>query len=308
MVRVGTLPMRLLALEFGADLVYSPEIVDKRIIASERRVNKTTGIIEYIDEKNSINFRTHPSEKCRLIFQIGTSDPELALQAALKVKEDVSGIDVNCGCPKKFSIQGGMGAALLTNPDKLKAILTNLVENCGLPVTCKIRMLETTEETIKLCKMIEATGIKALAIHCRTKNERPSNKGHWEIFKPIVENVKSIPVIANGDIFDRPDMQRVKELSAVSSIMIARGAQSNVSIFCNEGLLPKREIAIMYIKKAINVHNNYANTKYTLMQMYADAVKDNEYHALVRAKSYEDLCEIYNLSELSPISERLMHI
>jgi len=82
-------------------------------------------------------------------------------------KEDVSGIDVNCGCPKKFSIQGGMGAALLTNPDKLKAILTNLVENCGLPVTCKIRMLETKEETIKLCKMVETTGIKALAIHCR---------------------------------------------------------------------------------------------------------------------------------------------
>jgi hypothetical protein len=35
---------------------------------------------------------------------------------------DVAGIDVNCGCPKKFSIQGGMGAALLTNPDKLIAV------------------------------------------------------------------------------------------------------------------------------------------------------------------------------------------
>ena len=40
------------------------------------------------------------------------------------------------------------------------------------------------------------------------------------------------------------------------------------------------------------------------MQIYADSVKDNEYQALVRAKSYEDLCEIYNLTELSQISER----
>lgn len=37
-------------------------------------------------------------------------------------KDDVSGIDINCGCPKKFSIQGGMGAALLTEPEKLKKV------------------------------------------------------------------------------------------------------------------------------------------------------------------------------------------
>ena len=41
-------------------------------------------------------------------------------------KQDVSGIDVNCGCPKKFSIQGGMGAALLSNPEKLKSVELNL--------------------------------------------------------------------------------------------------------------------------------------------------------------------------------------
>ena len=45
----------------------------------------------------------------------------------------------------------------------------------------------------------------------------------------------------------------INDITAVSSIMIARGAQSNVSIFCNEGLLPKREIAIMYIKKVSTV-------------------------------------------------------
>jgi tRNA-dihydrouridine synthase 2 len=51
---------------------------------------------------------------------MGTADEDLALQAALVVKEDVVGIDVNCGCPKRFSLQGGMGAALLENPDKLR--------------------------------------------------------------------------------------------------------------------------------------------------------------------------------------------
>ncbi|CAG8735551.1 7908_t:CDS:10, partial [Cetraspora pellucida] len=286
MVRIGTLPMRLLALEYGADLVYSPEIVDKKMIASER---------QFDDNKNSVAFTTHPIEKSRLIFQIGTADPDLALKAALKVKQDVAGIDVNCGCPKKFSIQGGMGAALLSNPDKLKAILTNLVQNCGLPVTCKIRMLDTKEKTIEICKMIESTGVKAIAIHCRTRNERPRDPGHWDIFNDIVENIKLIPIIANGDVFQRPDIVKLKELSNVSSIMIARAAEENVSIFRQEGTLPLEDVVISYIKKALEVGNSWPNTKYALMQMYAVHSKEPKYKLLIHTKSYEELCKIYGL-------------
>ncbi|KAF0460352.1 FMN-linked oxidoreductase [Gigaspora margarita] len=295
MVRIGTLPMRLLALEYGADLVYSPEIVDKKMIVSERQFDEKTGIISYLDNKNSVAFTTHPIEKSKLIFQIGTADPDLALQAALKVKQDVAGIDVNCGCPKKFSIQGGMGAALLSNPDKLKAILINLVQNCGLPVTCKIRMLSTKEKTIELCKMIESTGVKAIAIHCRTRDERPKDPGHWDIFNDIVENIKSIPIIANGDVFQRSDIIRLRELSNVSSIMIARAAEENVSIFRQEGTLPLEDVVISYIKKALEVGNSWPNTKYALMQMYAVHSKEPKYKLLVHTKSYEELCKIYGL-------------
>ncbi|CAG8657258.1 13354_t:CDS:10 [Gigaspora rosea] len=295
MVRIGTLPMRLLALEYGADLVYTPEIVDKKMIVSERQFDEKTGIISYLDNKNSVAFTTHPIEKSKLIFQIGTADPDLALQAALKVKQDVAGIDVNCGCPKKFSIQGGMGAALLSNPDKLKAILINLVQNCGLPVTCKIRMLSTKEKTIEICKMIESTGVKAIAIHCRTRDERPKDPGHWDIFNDIVENIKSIPIIANGDVFQRSDIIRLKELSNVSSIMIARAAEDNVSIFRQEGTLPLEDVVISYIKKALEVGNSWPNTKYALMQMYALHSKEPKYKLLVHSKSYEELCKIYGL-------------
>ncbi|CAG8477677.1 11303_t:CDS:10 [Diversispora eburnea] len=287
MVRIGTLPTRLLALEYSADLVYSPEMIDKKIIASERRYDEETGLISYVDNKDSVNFKTHSIEKSKLIFQIGTADPDLALQAALKVKNDVSGIDINCGCPKRFSIQGGMGAALLTEPEKLKAILTNLVQNCGLPVTCKIRMLDTREKTIELCKMIESTGVSAITVHCRTRDERPKDPGHWDIFKDIVENT-SIPIIANGDVFQRSDIDKLKEMSNVSSIMIARAAQINVSIFRKEGMLPLEEVSM-------EVDNNWANTKYTLMQMHADHSKELKHMKLTYAKSYEEICKIYNL-------------
>jgi tRNA-dihydrouridine synthase 2 len=60
-----------------------------------------------------------------------------------------------------------MGAGLLKDKEKIKNILTNLVNNIKKPVTCKIRLLEDEKETIELVKMIENCGVSALAIHCR---------------------------------------------------------------------------------------------------------------------------------------------
>lgn len=39
MVRIGTLPMRLLALRYGADIVYTEELIDWKFLRSKRRVN-----------------------------------------------------------------------------------------------------------------------------------------------------------------------------------------------------------------------------------------------------------------------------
>ena len=57
------------------------------------------------------------------------------------------------GCPKSFSMKGGMGAALLTQPDKIKDILTSLVAAVDIPVTCKIRVFDQVEKTIELVKV-----------------------------------------------------------------------------------------------------------------------------------------------------------
>lgn len=84
-------------------------------------------------------FRTCAAEKDRLIFQIGTSNKERAVALAKKVMGDVGGIDINMGCPKPYSTNFGMGAKLLSNQQNAKSILTGLVENIPLPITCKIR-------------------------------------------------------------------------------------------------------------------------------------------------------------------------
>jgi len=297
MVRVGTLPMRLLALEYGADIVYSEEIIDKKIIACAEPVkNEYVNAVEY-RIGNSIVFSTCDTEREKVVIQIGTSDPVLALKAALKVHNHVAGIDINMGCPKHFSLSGGMGAALLRKPDTVRDILTTLVRNVNRPITCKIRILEKRQDTIQLVKMIEQTGVSALAVHCRLTAERPRDPAHWEELAIITSEVKTIPIIANGDIFTRENIKQIKEKTGVSSVMLARGAQDNVSIFRKEGLLAINEVAINYLFKALEKGNVFQNSKYTLLQMYKALMHKRPEGGLIQnAKSYDELCKIWDVN------------
>lgn len=190
MVRVGTLPMRLLALEYGADLVYSEEIIDWKMMKCYRKENPVLETVDFVDPlDSSVIFRTCSLEKGKVILQIGTASAERALKVAKLVEKDVAGIDINMGCPKEFSVKGGMGAALAANMKNAKNILTTLVNSLSIPVTCKIRIRKTTEETIAHVKELESTGIAAIAIHGRTRDERPQHRPHpgkiirWFVFQ-----------------------------------------------------------------------------------------------------------------------------
>lgn len=235
--------------------MYSPEIVDKSIIGAIRLVNKASGTIDYIKDGKLV-FRTHPVERDRLVFQLGTADPVLALQAALTVQEDVAAFDLNCGCPKRFSLQAGMGAALLKSPDLLIGILENLLAGTYRPVSAKIRLFLAEEnapytfsDTHQLVKRIIETGVSALAIHARDPVERSDkHPAHWNLFKKLAQTVleanktlygsdssKYATLILNGDIGlkdtcsyeNELTLQRILKESSASSVMSARAAQWN---------------------------------------------------------------------------------
>lgn len=238
MVRVGTLPMRLMALRHGADIVYTEEIIDWKLLKTYRQENDVLGTIDYIDKYDgNVVFRTCQLERDQVVLQLGTANAERALKIAQMMENDVAGIDINMGCPKEFSIKGGMGAALLSDPERAKSILKTLVDNVSVPVTCKIRLLNDLDQTIALTKEFEATGIAAIAVHGRKKNERPQHAVNPEAIRQIAANVK-IPVIANGgsrDIERFTDIAKFKEMCGASSVMIARAAEWNVSIFRPQG-------------------------------------------------------------------------
>ena len=318
MVRSGELPSRLLALKYGADLVWGPETVDKSMIGTTKRFNPITSTIDFTrmpsnasripspEQRESLIYRLHPGrEQRRLIFQIGTSSPALAVEAAKLVAADVGGIDVNAGCPKPFSTQGGMGAALLQTPELLASILTALVKEVGevyeIGISVKIRLLETAEKTETLVRRLCQTGITGLTVHCRTTPMRPRERAIREQLSMIAAicREEGVACLMNGDVKNKDEaLELIREYN-VDGAMIATAAEANSSCFRTAeegGLLPWREVITEYMKIALDVDNKYGNTKFLLSQLMPG--KSDEYRKVTSCKSYSELCEVLNLNEM----------
>ncbi|KIH90375.1 tRNA-dihydrouridine synthase 2 [Sporothrix brasiliensis 5110] len=314
MVRSGELPSRLLALQYGADLVWGPETIDQSMIGTTRRVNERTGCIEWSrlpsnsgeNVKPSIIFRMHPErEGSKLIYQMGTCKPERAVEAARIVAADVAGIDVNAGCPKSFSTDGGMGAALLKTPDKLVAILEALVANIvpefGIGISVKIRILKDPKATEALVRRLVRTGIIGLTVHCRTTPMRPRERAIRDQL-PMIRAVcheAGVACLMNGDVTSRDQALELMAEYGVDGAMIATAAEKNSSCFRSKadgGRAEWSEVVESYLRHAIDVGNKFGNTKYLLAQLvpgrHAEAV------GMFRGHSYSDVCAALGYAHL----------
>ncbi|KAI9834738.1 MAG: hypothetical protein M1819_002824 [Sarea resinae] len=324
MVRSGELPSRLLALKYGADLVWGPETVDRALIGTTRRINPTTSTIDFtrlpsngsktknLAQKESLIYRLHPSlEHGRLIFQLGTSSPTRAVEAARLVAADVVGIDINAGCPKPFSTSGGMGAALLRTPDLLCSILEALVKEIspefGIGISVKIRLLETPELTANLVNRLCETGITGLTIHCRTTPMRPRERAIRDQLRMIADicHDHGVACLVNGDVESREHAMRLIEEFPIDGAMLATSAESNPSCFrpaVEGGLLPWRTIITDYMSFALDVENRFGNTKFTLGNLIPG--KSVAYRKVTASKSYTDVCSVpeLELDHLLPLA------
>lgn len=302
-------------LESVADVRYvGPETIDKALIGTTRRVNPVTKTIDFTRmasnghqntnsnaaQRESLIFRLHPElEGRQLIHQIGTSNPDTAVQAAKLIAGDVAGIDVNAGCPKPFSTTGGMGAALLKTPDTLCAILRALVEEVGKPfeigISVKIRLLDTPEETAALVNKLVATGITGLTLHCRTTPMRPRERAIRDQLRMVGDICREAGVacLMNGDVMSRADATKSAEEHGVDGGMIATAAETNPSCFRLEadgGKAPWEEVVKEYVNQALLVDNRWGNTKYLLGQMIPG--KSSFYRPMNQSKSYSELIQI----------------
>ena len=218
MAGVTDLPFRLICKEQNCGMLYTEMINAKALCYDDANTKKMLKIEE----------EEHP-----VAVQIFGSDPEFMGRAAQIMNEYPNEIlDINMGCPAPKVVKNGDGSALMKNPKLAEEVLKAVVKNSEKPVTLKIRKGwdDNSINAVEIAKIAEASGISALAIHGRTREQYYSGKADWDIIRQIKENI-NIPVIGNGDVFEVEDAIRMLDQTGCDAIMIGRGSQGNPWIF-----------------------------------------------------------------------------
>ncbi|KAB7897849.1 tRNA dihydrouridine(16) synthase DusC [Rouxiella sp. S1S-2] len=151
----------------------------------------------------------------------------LAENAARAVELGSYGVDLNCGCPSKTVNGSGGGATLLKDPELiyLGAKAMREAVPADLPVTVKIRLgWDSLAQTLEIADAVQQAGATELTVHGRTKEDGyKADRINWQAISEIRQRL-SIPVIANGEIWDHASAQRCMQVTGCDSVMIGRGA------------------------------------------------------------------------------------
>jgi tRNA-dihydrouridine synthase 1 len=169
-----------------------------------------------------------------LFMQFCANDPDALLAAAQIVQPYVDAVDLNLGCPQGIAKRGNYGAFLQEDWDLIFRLINKLHLNLDVPVTAKMRVLETKEKTLEYAKMILSAGASILTVHGRQRDQ----KGHWtgladwDIIRYLRDNLpKETVMFANGNILQYGDLQKCLDATGVDGIMSAEGNLYDPSIF-----------------------------------------------------------------------------
>jgi nifR3 family TIM-barrel protein len=157
----------------------------------------------------------------------GGDEESLALAAKIVDATNPDLLDINFGCPVKKVACRGAGAGVLKDVPLMMRLTDAVVKSTSLPVTVKTRLgwddnMKNIEE---VAERLQDVGIKALAIHGRTRTQMYKGEADWELIARVKENPRiTIPIFGNGDIDSPQKALHYKNKYGVDGIMIGRAA------------------------------------------------------------------------------------
>ena len=218
MAGVSDIAYRLLAKEHGASMVCTEMVSAMGIKYKNERTHELLRM-EAVE---------HP-----VSMQIFGSNPEaIALGAKVVAAAGADIVDINMGCPVKKVVSSGDGSALMKTPDLAARVAEAAVKAVDVPVTVKMRIGWDDDHinVVDFAKRIESTGVAAVAVHGRTREQMYMGRADWSYIKAVKDSL-SIPVIGNGDVWTPEDALRMMQETGCDAVMIGRGAQGNPWIF-----------------------------------------------------------------------------
>ena len=216
------LPFRLVVREIGGVGLCTTDLVNARSLL----------------EKNKNAFKlieTRPAD-APLAVQLFGSVPEEMRDAAAKLESlGFASVDINMGCPvrKVCNVGGGSAMMIPQGGTKTAALVRDMVNAVKIPVTAKMRLGwdDANLTAPDLARVLEDAGVAAIFVHGRTREQGFGGRVNLAGIRAVVQAVKNIPVIGNGDIITPPAAKKMLDDTGCAGVSIGRGAFYNPWIF-----------------------------------------------------------------------------
>ncbi|HYC39877.1 MAG TPA: tRNA dihydrouridine synthase DusB [Chitinophagaceae bacterium] len=206
-------PFRAVCKELGADLMYTEFISSEGLIRDAIKSKRKLDIFDY--------------ERPIGIQIFGGDEESLSLAAQIVDATNPNLLDINFGCPVKKVALRGAGAGVLRDLDLMVRLTSAVVRSTSLPVTVKTRLGwdDNSRNIEEVAERLQDTGIRALAIHGRTRTQMYKGEADWTLIGRVRENPRiQIPIFGNGDIDSPEKAVEYKKRYGVDGIMIGRAA------------------------------------------------------------------------------------
>ena len=214
------LPFRLTVREVGGLGLATTDLVNARSLLEKNP--KALKLIE-----------TSPADRPLAVQLFGSVPEEMRDAAAYLETEGVASVDINMGCPVRKVCRVGGGSAMMTELDKTATLVKGMVQAIRIPVTAKMR-LGWDDDNITapdLARALEDAGVAAIFVHGRTRQQGFSGTINLAGIRAVVEAVKTIPVIGNGDVTTPQAARMMLNRTGCAGVSIGRGAFYNPWIF-----------------------------------------------------------------------------
>lgn len=225
MAGITNSPFRTVCRLGGAGLVFT-EMISARAMHYQNR---------HTQEMGTFSADEHP-----VAAQIFGREPqEMADAAAVLAGSGADVIDINMGCPVKKVLKSGSGIQLMREPERASAIVRAVTDSVKVPVTVKIRLgwSENESNYSSFGKLLSDSGADAVILHPRTRVQGFSGKARWEAIAVLVKEL-DIPVLGSGDVRNAADARSLFDTTGCSGLLIGRGALGRPWIFSsiNKGM------------------------------------------------------------------------
>ena len=214
------LPFRLVVREIGGVGLCTTDLVNARSLLERRP--KALKLIE-----------TRPADAPLAIQLFGAVAEEMRDAAVIAEAHGAVSVDINMGCPVKKVVKIGGGSAMMTELAKTAALVRGMVNAVKIPVTAKMRLGWDDDNLTApdLARALEDAGAAAIFVHGRTREQGFGGTVNLAGIRKVVEAVKNIPVIGNGDIVTPQAAKMMLDETGCTGVSIGRGAFYDPWIF-----------------------------------------------------------------------------